>query len=225
MLLAAAPAAHADEQISAAPPNRYVNADVTIDQGERVTFANGDTVDHDVTARDKGPDGKALFASPLIGTGVTAPVSGTEYLTTGAYAFFCSIHPQMVGTLRVNSAGAPVPRPPGGGGGPPDRSAPIVGLKLLDGKLSAVRRRGAIRLRLTVDEAAKVGLTLRAGKKALGSRTVSPAGAAASTVSVKLTRAGKRIAARSRSLRVTLSANARDGAGTVGTKTVSRPLR
>jgi outer membrane protein assembly factor BamB/plastocyanin len=69
--------------------------------GGSLTFLNMDIVQHDVTATDKGPDGRPLFQSKLIGLGETAPVSGVEKLKAGSYTFFCSIHPGMKGTLAV----------------------------------------------------------------------------------------------------------------------------
>lgn len=226
----APPVARADEQIVAAPPNRYVDSDVAIDQGERVTFTNNDTVMHDVVAKQKGADGKPLFASELVATGRSAPVSGTEYLTTGDYAFFCSLHPQMTGTLRVSSAGTPVPRPGTGTQDPSppatgDRTAPALKIGVRDRRLATVGRRRALRLSVTVDEAAAVRIALRAGRTRLGSATVRLTAAGTRVVSVKLTRAGTRLARRSRSLRVAVTATARDGADNAVTLRKKQTLR
>src|SRR3954469_9666176 len=105
-LLALAPAAQAGT-IYAGPPSQFFTGAVTIDQGEKVTFTNLDAISHDVTAASKDAGGKPLFGTPLQGPGGTADVAGTEYLTTGAYDFGCSIHPNMKGTLTVSSAGTP----------------------------------------------------------------------------------------------------------------------
>jgi len=51
----------ADATIYAGPPNQFFQGDVTIAQGEAITFQNMDTVPHDVTAQGKGADGKPLF--------------------------------------------------------------------------------------------------------------------------------------------------------------------
>lgn len=230
-LALAPPAARADEQIVAAPPNRYVDSDVAIDQGERVTFTNNDTVMHDVVAQQKGADGKPLFASPLVSTGRSAPVAGTEHLTTGDYGFFCSLHPQMTGTLRVSSAGTPVPRPGSGTqdpAAPPttgDRTAPAVRIGVRDRRLATVGRRRALRLSVTVDEAATVRVALRAARTRLGSATVRLAAAGTRVVSVKLTRAGARLARRARRLRVSITATARDGADNAVTLRKQQTLR
>jgi polyvinyl alcohol dehydrogenase (cytochrome) len=70
--------------------------------GSQISFTNLDVVQHDVTAVDKGPDGRPLFQSKLVGLGESAPVSGTEKLPGGrSYTFYCSVHPGMRGTLVV----------------------------------------------------------------------------------------------------------------------------
>ncbi len=102
----------ADQTIYAGPPNQFVGGDITINQGEKVSFTNLDTVEHNVTAQQKAPDGKPLFASAPTATGSSEPVAGTEYLKTGTYQYFCSIHPWMTGTITVTSNGSPA-QPPG----------------------------------------------------------------------------------------------------------------
>ena len=109
--LLGAAAAWADETITARPTNQFASAVTTIDQGEKVTLRNLDIAGHDVTSHHTGDDGKPLFASALVNTASSGPVAGTEYLTTGSYDFFCSIHPGMEATLEVTSAGTPVERP------------------------------------------------------------------------------------------------------------------
>ena len=58
--------------------NRYSNPEIEIDQGEKVIFRNNDVATHDVTAEQKGPDGKPLFASELIDRGEEAEVEGAD---------------------------------------------------------------------------------------------------------------------------------------------------
>ena len=161
-LALAAPAASADEQIAAGPGAQYVTTSVTIDQGERLDFRNLDTTGHDVTARLPGLDGKPLFRTPIIGTGATAFVDGSQYLTTGSYDFFCSIHPFMTGTLEVTSAGKPAPRP-----ARPDTRAPGISVQILSTKLGKVASSGKLRISYYTDEAATVVTTgsVRAGGK------------------------------------------------------------
>jgi polyvinyl alcohol dehydrogenase (cytochrome) len=70
--------------------------------GNKVSYTNLDNVLHDVTATDKGADGRPLFQSKLIGLGESAAIDGTEKLAAGkSYGFYCSVHPGMKGTLQV----------------------------------------------------------------------------------------------------------------------------
>jgi plastocyanin len=221
--LLAAPVAQADKQIVAGPGSRYVTTEVTMDQGERVTFMNGDSIDHDVTARDRGADGRPLFRSRIVSGGGTVPVEGAEYLTTGRYRFLCSIHPQMEGALNVSSAGTPATRPGGGGGG--GVGAPSLELRVLDSRLSRVRRRGRLRVRVKTDEAATVRIAARRGRRRLARGTARLPAAGAKTVRLRLTRAGRRVARRARRVRVTVFARATDAAGNVTRKRVTATLR
>ena len=66
--LLAAPAAHA-ENIVAGPNTTYLTTNPSMDQGEPLTLYSFDVPNHDVTATDKGADGKPLFSTPLIGFG------------------------------------------------------------------------------------------------------------------------------------------------------------
>lgn len=230
-LLPAAPAA-ADERIVAGPPSQYLTSNVTIDQGEPLFFRNFDLLTHDVTAKQNGPDGKPLFTTPLVGPGPEPAVAGSQYLTTGSYDFFCTIHPNMVGKLNVTSMGTPQPRPGGGGssgGGSAghDHSGDTLTLKLLDSRASKARKAGRLRVRTEVNEAAKVALEAtypRKGKAvtiARGSRSFDAAGAA--TVALKLTRAGK--SALKRSVTVTIGGIATHTGGHQTSASTSRKLR
>src|SRR4051794_13778322 len=228
LFLAVAAAWASDQTITATPPNQFAGTSVTIDQGDKVTFHNDDTVIHNVTARGQGSDGKPLFASESTSTGQSNPVKGVEYLATGDYDFICSIHPNMTGTLHVTAAGTPAqrpapPPPSGGGGGAADATAPAVTLKLLDAKLAAVRRRGALRVRVTSSEAATVKLTAKASRTTIATAKAS-VGATAKTVSVKLTTAGRRTVRRPKHLRIHVSAKAADAAGNAATAQLSKRL-
>ncbi|HEX6391293.1 MAG TPA: plastocyanin/azurin family copper-binding protein [Solirubrobacteraceae bacterium] len=158
-LLLAAPAS-ADQQINAEPTRRYANPNITIAQGEKVTFHNADTLLHDVTSTQT-LDGKALFASPLTDPGKDSVVDGTQYLTTGSYPYICSLHPDMTGTITVSSEGTPVPRPGAGGGAELSASA---------AKLSSVRK--ARRLRVTVTGAAGADAIISA-KATVGGKRIT----------------------------------------------------
>src|SRR5260370_2752007 len=96
-----AAAAYADQTIYAGPPTQYIGGDITINQGEKVTFTNVDTVTHDVTAQTKGADAKPLFASAHTDPGGSQPVAGTQDPTPGSYPHHRSSHPYITGTLPV----------------------------------------------------------------------------------------------------------------------------
>jgi polyvinyl alcohol dehydrogenase (cytochrome) len=80
----------------------YATPVATSSVGGSIDFVNLDVAKHDVTAVEKGSDGRPLFFTPLIDLGETAPVEGLDRVTSGrAYEFFCSIHPGMRGTLSI----------------------------------------------------------------------------------------------------------------------------
>jgi plastocyanin len=221
--------------IYAAPPNQFVGGDITIAQGEKVTFTNGDTVTHDVTAATKGADGNPLFESEKIGAGQSAAVAGAEYLTTGSYGYICSIHPGMKGTITVSSAGTPAPRPGSGSGSPQpqpspspssaDTVAPATSVKILDTNRSAVRKRRSLQLELKTNEAATLAITARSGGTtvATGSTRLNKAGTR--KVTVKLTKAGLKLVKSSHNVRIAVAVKASDAVGNSSTASASGQLR
>lgn len=212
------PAAQADERIQAGPSIRYTTPNVTMDQGERLTFQNLDVVGHDVTATQRGPDGRALFRTPIIGGGQEVFVEGSQYLTTGSYGFVCSIHPEMTGTLNVTSAGTPVPRPA-------DTTAPRASVRLRSARVSAVRRARRMLVRVTVNEAARVALRATARGATVARGAVSLDGPGTRNRALSLTAAGRRAVRSERRLAVTVSARAVDRAGNARTARAHRTLR
>jgi plastocyanin len=235
VLLAMPAIAWADKQIDAAPGNRFSGDSYTMDQGEKLTFHNGDTVAHDVTATQKGPDGKPLFASGNVDAGKSAPVNGSQYLTEGHYEFICSIHPNMKATLHVTGNGTPAQRPGSSGStstpsGAKDTKAPALALQIVSRGVRMARARHALKVRLTLDEAAHVMLKAVARPKVNG-RLVTIAKAekhlAAGTrrVSLKLTRAGRLALRGKRSLAVIVTGRAMDAAGNDTTEAHGRTLR
>ena len=74
---------------------------ITIDVGDTVTWTNNDDVDHTAT-------GPGFDTSTITSGGGTATVT---FNTAGTFAYHCTIHPSMTGTVVVGSAGG------GGGGG------------------------------------------------------------------------------------------------------------
>src|SRR3954453_5523752 len=134
----------ADQTVEAGPPNRFTTTEITMAQGEKVVFHNGDTVSHDVPAGATGSDGKPLFKSALTSSGKTEVVEGTQYLTEGHYDFFCSVHPNMKGSIHVTGNGAPAARsdaPTSGANNPPstsrpaDRTKPVLRLRIISDKV------------------------------------------------------------------------------------------
>ncbi|HEV3002108.1 MAG TPA: cupredoxin domain-containing protein [Solirubrobacteraceae bacterium] len=190
-LLAAPVAARADATVTALPRDRFDPAELTIDPGERVTFANRDIAVHDVVGQG--------FRSARTDPGRDAPVEGAERLAPGRYAFACSLHSHMTGTLVVRGQATEPPPPPPPGADtapPPDTTAPRL----------AVRVRGRV-VRVTVDEAARI--VVRAAGRTLRRRTGGPA-----TVRLRL---------RARPRRVTVTAT--DAAGNRRTVVRRTPAR
>ena len=75
---------------------------LTIPQGSVVTWRNNDGREHTVTARD------GSFDSGVVAIGGTFQKTFTA---TGAFSYFCAIHPDMTGTVTVTGASGTVPAP------------------------------------------------------------------------------------------------------------------
>ena len=223
-VLAAAPAAHADETVYAVPVDRYSSSVITIDQGEALFFRTIDLQRHDLVSKDQA-GGKPIFGTPLLGTGEEALVQGAQQLKGGNYAFFCTVHPFMTGTLTVTGAGAPSPPPQQSG----DTTAPKVAVKVVDSSVSKVRKNRKLRVDVTVDEAGNGQLTatMKQGKKtvtiARGAKGFARAGKA--TVSMALTKSGRSALRNRKSAAVTVQAHVTDGAGNSGHGTGKRTLK
>ena len=216
--------AQADEEVTAVPFNRFSPESETIDQGELLTFRNTDSASHNVTARDRGSDGRPLFASPTITDGRTAEVAGARFLTTGSYPFLCTIHPTtMTGTLNVSTAGTPLPRPA------PDTRAPELSVAVRRTTLARVARSGRLTVNVGLDEAAS--LTLRASARVggrrvrLGRRAGVRLGEGRGHVTVRLSRRARQSLARARRAVVTVEVRAVDEAGNASTDRARRTLR
>ena len=176
----AASSAFGVAQTIVAIDDSFVGATFTMDQGERPTLQNNGTSQHNATARNNGPDGEFLFESPTIGNGSTI-VEGTQYLTTGSYAFICTIHPlSMTANLQVSALGAPVARP---------RIDALLG----KGKLDKIAKKG--KLQATVKALTKsdgITLDLALGKKVVATQKPFNLGAGQQRkVTLKLNKAGK----------------------------------
>jgi plastocyanin len=156
--------------------NHYSSANYTIDRGEvaqlQVTGSS-----HNATANQNGPDNKALFRSPTISGGTTG-VNGTQFLGTGDYTFFCTIHPStMQATLHVTGNGTPQARP-------------HADLSLKSKKLSKAVKKGLLVQVTTNTKIDNVSLTAKLGKATIGKATVSLASGTQVDL-VKLSKAGK----------------------------------
>ncbi|MDH3470732.1 MAG: cupredoxin domain-containing protein, partial [Acidimicrobiia bacterium] len=72
---------------------------LTVEPGDAITWTNRGEIPHTVTARD------LTFDSEFVMTGESFSISFTE---PGTYEYFCTLHPNMVGTVVVEArAGAP----------------------------------------------------------------------------------------------------------------------
>lgn len=98
------PAGPLDQRIVAVGM-QYTPAELTVVQGEPLEFTNLDVASHDVVTLRNGPNGKPAFATEIIGTASTVVIEGLDQLDPGVYDFGCTLHPQMLGTLFLESAG------------------------------------------------------------------------------------------------------------------------
>jgi plastocyanin len=165
-------------------PTSYLHDGGTV---ATMTYVAGGS--HNVTATVPGPDSKPLFRSDTVGAG-TVPVAGTQYLAIGSYAFFCSVHIGMNGTLNVNT-GVPQPRP----------TALAKGGK--GAKLAAVAKKGKLPVKFTVFNGGQATVAVLLGKKQIGA-TKNPV-TKSGTVQVPLTAKGK--AALAKKKKATLKLN------------------
>jgi plastocyanin len=171
----------------------YTPTDYNADQGEisqlQVTGSS-----HNVTARQNGPDGKVLFRSATISGGFT-PVSGTQYLATGDYPFFCTVHPTtMSGTLHVSTSGAPQPRP-------------SAALSIRAKKIAKVLKKGinvALNTSAKVDD---VSLVAKLGKATIGRSSDLSLAQGQVFETIKLSKSGKSKLRSKRKATVTVTAD------------------
>jgi plastocyanin len=215
-----------DATITAGPvPNTFATKDATIDQGQSVTFQNSDqTAFHDVTADQNGSDGKALFESATIEGNKTARVEGVEFLTTGDYAFHCSVHPFMTGTLHVTANGTPKPRTPDNPApNPADTKPPDATVTILDTRISGVLEHRGLRIRVRTNEPARFKLTAKSGKTKVALGTITSKGTR--TAKLDLTKSGKRLLFRASTVKLKLTANVNDAADLKSTASATKTLR
>ena len=213
-----------DATITAGPvPNTYATSDVTIDQGQTVTFQNSDpSALHDVTSGASDSDGK--FASETIEPGKSAPVKGVEFLTTGDYPFHCSVHPFMKGTLHVTANGTPkTPTPENPAPSGADTKAPDATVTILDSRISAVLEHRGLRIRVKTNEPARFRLTAKSGKTTVALGTITSKGTRATKLA--LTKAGKKLLLHASTVKLKLSARVNDATDNKSTASATKTLR
>jgi plastocyanin len=76
---------------------------LTITAGDTVEVSNQDTVPHTVTSGTGPEDAESgsQFDTSIIDAGATAQVDAAS-LVAGDYPYYCSVHPYMLGTLKVS---------------------------------------------------------------------------------------------------------------------------
>jgi plastocyanin len=81
----------------------FDQADVSAPAGTAFTIAfdNQDAgIPHNVSIHEGSASGAAVFTGDII-TGLAQTAYAVPALKAGTYAFVCSVHPNMVGTLTV----------------------------------------------------------------------------------------------------------------------------
>ncbi|RMF31648.1 MAG: copper-binding protein [Candidatus Nitrosothermus koennekii] len=83
----------------------YLPQEITVKQGVLLVWINNDTIAHTVTSGSgfDDPDFGKLFDSSLINPGEEF-VLNTNELDLGTYAYFCTLHPFMVGQFTIEEA-------------------------------------------------------------------------------------------------------------------------
>lgn len=98
--LAAAPAVFATVGVNIAG-FAFAPASTTVKVGDTVTWTNSDAVGHTATADD------GSFDTGTIGAGSTS--NGVTFNTAGTFAYHCTIHSAMHGTVVVSASTTPPP--------------------------------------------------------------------------------------------------------------------
>jgi plastocyanin len=70
------------------------------DQPFKILFNNEDPLPHNVAIHQGSPTGEEVFQGEIV-TGPTQVTYDVPALAAGPYAFVCTVHPQMTGTLNV----------------------------------------------------------------------------------------------------------------------------
>ncbi len=89
----------------------YSPKSTTIEQGSVIKVVNKDTMTHTVTSVAVDSEGDPLF-DLVVAARQTDTLVVPATLAAGKYPFYCTIHPNMRGTLVVTGEGGGVPEPP-----------------------------------------------------------------------------------------------------------------
>jgi plastocyanin len=82
---------------------KFAPGDIVTLAGEPVTLVNLDAAAHDITSDAPGTVNGHLFNSVVLDQrGQKADVVGVAALEPGMYEFYCSVHPEMRGSITVN---------------------------------------------------------------------------------------------------------------------------
>ena len=111
--LFAAATAEAQEASVSIQTFKFTPAELTVPLGATVRWTNTDDTPHTVIATDKS------FRSPPLHTGDHFFFTFTK---TGDFAYFCTLHPQMTGTIKVT--------PPRRDGNSTHRAQSLDGLRM-----------------------------------------------------------------------------------------------
>ena len=80
----------------------YDPKELSVKKGNIIKVENADTLPHTVTNGDgpNDPNSAKMFDTSLI-MGGEAAILQTEEIDAGDYAYYCTVHPYMTGTLKI----------------------------------------------------------------------------------------------------------------------------
>jgi|RhiMetdeSRZDD1v2_1073273.scaffolds.fasta_scaffold02440_5 plastocyanin len=142
------PAARAANQaVTATGSDTFSPKDITINQGDTVTWTNDGVHPHNVHFEEFG------FVMPAMPSN-TWSVQNT-FMQPGTYHYYCEVHVGvgMSGTVVVN------PAPAGGGGGPPGGPAPADTAPVASSSTPGKQRVGRLYVRASMNEAGTLAAT------------------------------------------------------------------
>lgn len=152
-----------------------------VDAGTVATLQNDTPTTHDVTASQKGPDGKPLFSSKQVSS-QSVPIDGTQYLAPGNYPFICTIHAGMSSSFNILPGAQPQARP----------SADV---QVLSQKLSKVASSGKLSVTVKGIVGAKgIVLIAKKGGTTIGTmRNINVSTGQKKTLKVTITASGRKL--------------------------------